>query len=162
MVLASSAKEHIQKRFTNLKKKQKEVYHRIDKRTNDKKHYCRVFSQLATKGRYTILTTYCMMVAFFIFHYRDWPFSFVEAAVIKIDSNAFWNSSHYYKEETTQRVQEIGRFLSYLSTDPDNKIFQVTFGLPESIVIFLFNISPGSLLLQNRSADTESNLIPCL
>ena len=55
MVLVSSAKEHIQKRFTSLNQKSKEIYHRIDIRQNNGTYYCKVFNQLATKGRYNIL-----------------------------------------------------------------------------------------------------------
>ena len=129
MVLVSSAKEHIQKRFTSLNQKSKEIYHRIDKRQNNGTYYCKVFNQLATKGRYNILVVCWVPSIWELFTKKNSFFSCTETAVIKITSNAFRNSSYYYMKETENVVLEIEQFLSYELLQPPNKIFEVCLAL---------------------------------
>ena len=68
-----------------------------------------------------------------IMYRQIFNFSCAEAAVIKITSDAFRNSSFYYMKETENVVLEIEKFLSYESVQPPNKIFEVSFALFDSI-----------------------------
>ena len=82
-------------------------------------------------------------------------FSCAEAAVIKITSDAFRNSSYYYMKETENVVLQIEKFLSYELLQPPNKIFEVFFALFDSIFISFCLFSSRLLLLQNTGLNVN-------
>ena len=94
--------------------------------------------------------------------------------MIKINSNAFRNSSFYYMQEKEDVVTDIEQFLSDASVQPPNKIFEVFFALSDLFLtwfllllllflffccFFLFFVcSPELLLMQNTEQNAKKQM----